>query len=290
MPLAELAKFADQTQRAVTRIARGMIDGGRGGRASQSVIEATALSLTGISSGSTVLDIAAPAQPDGTLLADEMPASLGELALEVFVESLELLAGSDAEPVLPIGVDDSAVKGIDQWLSSVRGYYSVIVDAELRGTVSHVRLVPRDARARLKTAQTQPSLPYVSADHQVLTGRLYALNLRTGSFSIEDNARHTIRLSVPGEVRADAAQLVGKTVRALGRASIDNRRRLLAFEVASLEQVQGLLDQMAFFERHDLPAPAGVVAESDLRDGVIDDLSHDEIEDFIAALGAIGSD
>jgi len=40
----------------------------------------------------------------------------------------------------------------------------------------------------LRGAVSQPSLPYVSADHQALTGRLYALNLRTGTISRAKNA------------------------------------------------------------------------------------------------------
>jgi len=62
-----------------------------------------------------------------------------------------------------------------------------------------------------------PSVPYVSAEHQALTGRLYALNLRTGTFRIVDDARHSVRLTVPEDVRGEAAQLIGTRVHAIGR-------------------------------------------------------------------------
>jgi hypothetical protein len=89
--LAELAKVAEQTQRVVTRIARDMIDDRASGRPRHNISDATTLSLIGLRSGSTVLDIALPAAAD-TLMAEDMPQELGEMALTVLAESLvELL-------------------------------------------------------------------------------------------------------------------------------------------------------------------------------------------------------
>jgi hypothetical protein len=41
----------------------------------------------------------------------------------------------------------------------------------------------------------------VSPHLQALAGRLYALNLNTGTFSIEDDTGREIRLTVPSDVR-----------------------------------------------------------------------------------------
>jgi hypothetical protein len=284
IPLTELAKVAEQTQRVVTRIARGMIDDRGPGRLRQNVAAATTLSLIGLRSGSTVLDIALPEAAADVLSVEDMPAELGETALAVLVESLEILSEDEPRPVLPVGVDDRAVQDIDDWLRSVRGYSRITLNAQLSRSTLQAEITPRTARTRLKAAESQPSIPYVSADHQALTGRLYALNLRTGTFKIEDDARHSIRLTVPEDVRADAAQLINTRVRAYGRAALDQRHRLLSFKVAALEPLPDLVDQTAFFERHELVVPPRSIEQADLTQGVITDLSDDEIATFMAAL------
>jgi predicted regulator of amino acid metabolism with ACT domain len=282
--LTELARVAEQTQRVVTRIARAMIDDRASGRPRRNIAEATTLSLIGLRSGSTVLDIALPESAADTLSVEDMPSELGEMALAVLVESLEILCEDDPAPVLPVGVDGRVAEDIDDWLRAMRGYSRVTIDAQLSHGAIQAEILPQDARARLRTAESQPSLPYVSADNQALTGRLYALNLRTGTFRIEDDARHSIRLTVPEDVRAEAAQLVNTRVRAFGRASLDQRHRLVSFNVSALEQLPDFIDQTAFFERHDLVLPPRPIEQIDLTQGVITDLSDDEISTFMAAL------
>ncbi len=283
MPLADLVRVAGGAQRVVSRIARGMVDPGQGSLPRQ-VADATTLFLTAILPGSTVLEIALPEPAEDTLPAEGMPPGLGEMAMAVLADSLEALSDGEAEPELPVGADDDVVDCLDQWLRSLRGYRDVTVDCNLGGRVSHAQFAPRAARDLLRSAVSQPSLPYVSADHQALTGRLYALNLRTGTFRIEDDARHSIRLAVPEDVRDDAAQLIGTRVRAIGRASLDDRRRLLSFDVAAFEQLPDMVDQAAFFERHELVIPERVIGEEDLAQGVIPDLSDHDIEEFMSAL------
>jgi hypothetical protein len=112
--LAELAKVAEQTQRVVTRIARGMIADWSGGRRPRrDLAEAVTLSLIGLRPGSTVLDIALPMAADDTLSAEDMPAELGEMALTVLVESLDVLSEDVTDLVLPVGVDERAAQDID---------------------------------------------------------------------------------------------------------------------------------------------------------------------------------
>lgn len=282
--LNELAKVAEQTQLVVTRIARGLIDDDSSGRPRQNVANATSLSLIGLRSGSTVLDIALPDAAADTLDAIGMPTELGEMALTVLVEGLEALSEDDPEPVLPVGVDDRAVQDIDHWLRAVRNYPRVAIDAELGRNTLHVDISPKDARSKLKQATSQPSLPYVSADNQALIGKLYALNLRTGTFKIEDDARHSIRLTVAEDMREEAAQLVNSRVRAFGNASVDQRHRLVSFTVVALEPLPELVDQKAFFEHHELAVPSRVIDQGDLTQGVVQDLSDDEIATFMAAL------
>jgi len=283
MPLADLAKVADGAQRVVSRITRGMVESGPGPLPRQAA-DATTLFLTGFRKGSTILEIALPEPTEDTFVFEGMPAGLGEMSLSVLAESLEVLSGDDAEPVLPIGADEGVIESLDQWLRSLRGYRAVTVDCELGGRQRSAEFAPKAARKVLRGAVSQPSLPYVSANHQALTGRLYALNLRTGTFRIEDDTRRSIRLTVPEDVRGEAAQLIGTRVRAIGRVSLDDRRRLLSFEVAAFEQLPDLVDQAAFFERHELVAPPRVVGEDDLVHGVIPGMSDEDIGEFMSAL------
>lgn len=284
--LADLAKVAGETQRVVTRIARGMVDDRRQGPGTRDVVAATTLFLTGIGSGSIVLDLALNEAAQDTLVAEGMPIDLGQIALTIFVESLETLSADEAETILPVGIDDNVMRDLGDWLRVLRGYSEIAIDTELDARSFHANIAPKNARKRLRNAISQPSIPYISSSHQALTGRLYALNLRTGTFRIEDDARHSIRLLVPEDVRREAAQLINKRVRAIGKASLDDRFRLLSFDVAALEQLPELVDQRAFFERHELVAPRRPIAADDLALGIIPDLSDDEIDTFVAAFEA----
>jgi hypothetical protein len=285
MPLAELAKVAGQTQRVVARIAEGMVDDRGTGRLHQNVTNATTLSLIGLRSGSTVLDIALPQPALDQLPADGMPAELGEMAVTVLVESLEILSEDDLQPVLPVGVDDITVRDIDVWLRALRSYSRISIDAELSRSALRAEITPREARAKLRNAASQPSITYVSASHQAVTGKLYAVNLRTGSFRIEDDAGHSIRLNVSEEIRDEVAQLINRRVRAYGKASLDSRHRLVSFDVDGLEEAPELMiDQGAFFEKHELVAPSRSITQAELEVGVISDLSDDEIDAFLSAL------
>jgi hypothetical protein len=188
---------------------------------------------------------------------------------------------------LPVNVDQPAIAALDNLLLSLHSYKRVTVDANLDERRRSVAIEPRLARASLRRAQSQPSLPFVSAHHQVLSGRLYALNLRTGIFSIEDDSGHSIRISVSEELRSEAAQLVDTRVRALGRASMDNRHRLRSFEVEALEPVPvnliGTQDRL-FREPQALAATQPLTGSLGM--GIIPDLAEDEIAAFVAALEA----
>lgn len=280
IPLADLAKVAEQTQLVISRLARGLIDDPVTSRLRTSVAEATKMFLVGIHAGSTVLDIVGPKLNLDTLAADDMPGELSEMVLSTFVDTLETLA--QPEPTLPVGVDSLVVTSLDNWLRSLRRYERVSLSAELSSGTREAEIQPRPARVSLRHAESQPFLPFVSARHQALTGRLYALNLRTGSFSIEDDAGHSIRLSVPEDMRAEAAQLVGTIVRAIGNPSLNERHRLVSFEVAALEPlpVGPIGVQGEFFRRHELVASVELPPRLD--GGVIPGLTDDEVDAFMA--------
>src|SRR5579859_6456454 len=92
MPLTDLAKVADQTQRVITHIARGLIDDRNPGPIRGNVADATTLFLIGVGRGSIVLDIALSDPSQDTLNAHDMPIQLGEIAITALAESLEILS------------------------------------------------------------------------------------------------------------------------------------------------------------------------------------------------------
>jgi hypothetical protein len=277
--LNDLAKVAQSTQQLVTRMARGLA-GKRVGRPPDGLVEATRLFLVGLRPGSTVLDIAGlEADPD-VLVADDMPVDLGERVLGLLADSARAL--SEDEPVLPAGLDASALNDLDAWLRDLRAYKRVSLEAELSRGRRVAEFEPVVARRRLRVATPQPPLPFVSSQYQALSGRLYALNLRTGSFSIEDDVGRTIRLAVPEDLRSRAARMVNTRVQAVGMPRLDENGRLLGFDVVDLVDAVELPVQTGFFDRHQL-APSARHAPRHSDQGVIPDLTDDEIDAFVAA-------
>ncbi len=285
--LDELSKLADQTQRVVVRIARNLVEDQGIGRVRQNLVNATRLTLVGLRPGSTILDIALSEPTEDSLSSLAMPGDLGEMALTVLVESLEILSENEEHPVLPVGVDETSLQQIDRWLRVLHNFSSVEVAGDFNHGNLHTRVAPDLARTKLRDAYMQPSLPYVSADHQALTGRLYAVNLRTGLFHIEDDARHSIRLTIPEELRVEAAQLIDKRVRAYGNASLNSHHRLISFSVVSLEEApEPIFDQQTFFANHELTVPPRAIANSELETGIFPDLTEDDIDAFLSSFEA----
>jgi hypothetical protein len=285
--LEDLTKIAEATQSVVRRIARAMVGQRRLGRSTEPVSQATALSLVGLHKGSTVLDIAGPPMMDEQAAFEfDLPTDLGELSLKLLSEGVCALATEDDVAELPVGFDSSLVYDFDGWLRSLRKFDSVAIDANIGGKQLHAQVVPQTARKRLSEAAPQPILPFVSPTEQALEGKLYALNLNTGTFSIEDDAGHKIRLKVPEGLRRDAAAFVDHHVRAVGKPELDEVGRLRSFEVSRLElapDVGALSHQTGFFEPHELrpPAPGDL---KNLDEWAIDDLTDEETASFMDAL------
>jgi hypothetical protein len=287
--LTDLAKIADATQRFVRQIA-GNVVGQRGpGAQRKGVADASSLRLVGLKPGSTILEIAG-AEPAQDALEYDIPTDLTELTFDLLVGGLSAVASSDPRPELPVGYDTRLVNDLDDWLRSMRGYKSVAIESQVAGTARSVRTTPRQARNRLHDLSPQPVLPFVSPTEQALEGKLYALNLNTGSFYIEDDAGHRIRTVLPVDLRDDAATFVSRRVHAVGKPEFEESGRLKLFNVSELgpaPDFAGLAEQRGFFEAHALVAtpPAGDAGSLD--DWAIAGLSDEEAEDFMDAISSL---
>jgi hypothetical protein len=285
IPLGELAKIAERTQRVVRRLARGLLDRSSAGRLPKAVEQSTELFLVGLRDGSTVLEIAGSSEDDGKLSYDDLPPDIADRALDLLVGGVEVAASESAD-ALPVGFDEEARDALDDWLKGVRHYSTV--ELELRAPSRarrRVAVTPTEARGRLAELHLPPRVPYVSASKQALVGVLYALNMRTGTYRIEDSLGNVISLTVPEDIRADAAKLAGQRVRALGRANLDRNGNVASFEVSGLSPstTPAGLDREAFWTRHELKTEGRTVV-TDLDRWVIEDLTDEEEEGFLAAL------
>lgn len=278
--LEDLAKVAQGTQQLVTRLARGLA-GKRAGRPPTDLVAATRLFLVGLRPGSTVLDIAGLHPDPDVLIADGMPGDLGERVLGLLADGVRALS---EEAPLPAGLDAPALNDLDTWLRGLRKYSQVTLETDVPTGRRITIFEPATLRRQLTTVTPEPPLPFVSPEHQALQGRLYALNLRTGSFSIEDDIGRAIRLNVPGDVRDAAARMVNTRVQAIGSPRVDEGGRLIGFDVAALVSAVDPFVQGEFFERHELEVPATRAVVGLLEAGAIPDLSDDEVDAFLNAL------
>ena len=250
--LDDLSKIARETQALVRGLARGLVGRRSSGRPPRVIEQATALTLVGLHPGSTILEIAAPTLAANTLEAEGMPQDLGPRTLTLLYEAMEAVEGDSTE--LPVGIDAAQP------------------------------ILP------LVGEPPAPSLPFVSPHHQALSGRLYALNLNTGTFSIEDDSGRKIRITVPDDLRDDAAIFINRRVRAVGQPVVDEAGRLTGFRVASLDpqpELEGL-DQGEFFDRHDLtPRRAVPVDEAETDDWAIPGIPEEEANNFLTTLSEL---
>lgn len=282
--LADLELVAHETQQLVRRIGRQLV-GRRGpGRADRAIQQATTLTLVGLHRGSTILDIAGVEPMIEGLLDLEAPLDLSDRAITLWADGLAAIAPNGGQPPdLPVGFDSHMVGYLDNWLRPLRRYHSVGLTSEAGTRLVQATVEPRAARKRLYEVSPQPSLPWVTGTDQALTGFLYQVNLSTGTFSIRDRTEHVTRLTVPPDLRSQAAQFIGTRVQAIGRPEIDDAGRLVGFHVSLLLPVgdNSVGEQPAMIERSDLVNAEGAVPFD--RWG-IPGLRDDEVSTFQTAL------
>jgi hypothetical protein len=237
-PLGDLARLAEETQ-AVARCFGRMAAGRAGlGRVPTVVPAATQLKLVGLDAvgDATLLDLAGVDAPAGGLLGEALPLDLGARALFAFVDSLTAL--TEDHPELPAGFDEDTRYGLDNWLRRVRRFERVVVSVSVGGLARGCELDAAAARDRLAVMELPPHEPLVPPSRHAVEGVLYALNLHTGTYAVEDDHGQRIRLTVPEALRPSSASLISRRIRAEGDATIDDQGRLHLLNVAGLAPAQ----------------------------------------------------
>jgi hypothetical protein len=233
-PLGDLARLLEDTQAVARCFGRRVAGRSTRGRRPSVVPAATQLKLVGLDTAgdATLLDLAGVDAPAGGLLGDALPLDLGARALFAFVDSLTAL--TERDPELPVGFDEDIRYGLDNWLRRVRRFDRVVVSVSVGGVARGCELDAATAREVLAALDLPPHEPPVPSARHAVEGILYALNLHTGTYAVEDDHGQRIRLTVPAELRPASAALISRRIRAEGEATIDDQGRLHILSVAGL--------------------------------------------------------
>lgn len=284
IPLAVLARIAEETQTLVRRLARSLDERGGAGRTPGTIEEVTELLLVDIRPGSTTLEVAGPAREPQLDLGIEVTDDLGARALDSFVSGLEAAARRES---LPNAFDDISTRGLEDWLAALAASASDLrLEASIGGrAVRTVQLAPAVVRAELnrrRAAQGQPA-----ASMQMVEGRLYAVDIDSGRYRIRDDAGNSIRVMASGLNPEQVAPLLDQRVRVEGRPRFDEHGRLVGLDAPRLSpapEVEGL-DTASFFAGTELDR---LLADMQPLDSVselaIAGLTDSDIADLLAVL------
>jgi len=277
IPLVQLAALAAHAQELALRTARALVGAAGPGRSHQSVEDAACLSMTGITTGSTVLKLAGPHREDTLPLGDEFV----DLSDRVF-ESIGLSLDSLAQGRVP----DTSGPALDSFRGLFRA--AALNGGELETTTTvaggkprRACLNPADAGEIVESARSacQPE-----AVPRVVSGRLYMVDIRNGRFRIEDDLGTTIDLVVAGDPAA-VAGLIGSRVEAEGTAEYDSDGRLLRVGSAVLAAATPIPSAEAFWKPRSLEELLEGSQPYDASESGIEGVDSEEIAAFLKAIG-----
>ena len=276
IPLGQLAKLASHAEQLALRTARALVDAAGPGRSRRYVEDSARLSLTGIATGSTILELAGPPRQESLPLDDEL-ADLSDRVFDSIGASFDRLARGHAPEM-----SGPALDSLDGLLGA-----AALNDAELEVTTTvagraprRARLIPVDARAIVESALAARQ-PDVSP--RVVSGELYKVDIHSGRFRIEDDLGGSIELIVADDPAA-VAGLIGSRVDARGDAEYDAKGRILRVGGAVVTASVPLVDARSFWEPIDIDALLANAKPFDAYEGGIEDLEEGEIEAFLAAI------
>jgi hypothetical protein len=246
--LAALALIADRAQQLATRLARAEEDRGGPGRSPSRLAEGVRLMFVGIEPGSTQLLIAGPPRDPQLELGP-----LGEEVIErAFLQLVDGLAAAASGAALPGGYDDLSRRGLAEWLDALA---EAAPEVEVEGRIGArqprtVRMRPADASSSLKEPPMAPSPPPAIS----VEGVLYAVNLHTGRYRLEDDMGTSIDLVTSLFTVEQVRPLLGQRVAASGTAKYDDAgkiKEIAATTISPAADIPGL-DRARFWRNVEL--------------------------------------
>ncbi|HKY48627.1 MAG TPA: hypothetical protein VJQ79_11675 [Acidimicrobiia bacterium] len=195
----------------------------------------TRLFAVAIRAGSAVLELEAPA------LTGQLP--LADVGLEAFDLLEDALEAAGQGRSLPEGVDDWSREKIGAFLEELVDYQRVTIEYRRGAAVREVSVAPVSALDAFRPARGLPS-----GTSTELNGLLYEVNIKSGSFRLEDDLGriHYLKFDTSGENLDRVRELIGRRVNAQGTMSLDAGRNE-RFEATKLSLAEPL-PQHSFFD------------------------------------------
>lgn len=255
--LGDLSGIARHTQDTVRALARSLGGEEGPGRSSSIVTLASELVATAIRSGSTVLEIVAPAW------SDELDIPTEDVGFDVGVQAIDLVT----EAIQAIG---SSRRLPDRFTDQARDHLRALFAAmshfdRLDWKVTHHGQTDR-ASVRPAGATVPQLVPQsVEPELVVVIGELYALNSHRGTYTVEDDLGYSIRCRVPPEsdVAAELNRLVGGRVGITGVATRDRSGRVSSVAGSRVETLVQQRDESWTFDTSAALRSARPIADLD---------------------------
>jgi hypothetical protein len=253
--LADLAAISGRLQELTTRVGRWVAEIDRPGRSTAVVEDATTLRLSGLTEGSTVLEI--NRGPAGRL---DFDTPLEESVASRLWETMAAIGQDAPPPAAPDGIKESAVALLDALTRAA-------------GQVEFSR--PDGARVTFRPAERDRTVwavqPPAAEERLVtVTGVVEMVDLRSHRFRLRDDVGNRIPLH---DIKDDstAGRLVGERAEARGHPVLDVHGRLVAVNEATVTPstvpstwVSGVRDDSwTDVERYPGPDPEGGVEFTD---------------------------
>ncbi len=273
IPLDHLAAISSATQQLATRLARAAEDRGGAGRSSRRIEEGVRLLFVGIESGSTGLLFAAP--PDAPRL------DLGGPSDAAVDRALDRIAdGVEADGELPGPFDGPAADALRDWFESV-GAAAREAEIEVGVRSSPARRVRFDPSERLAALEPRPE----TRRPITVEGVLYAVNLHSRRFIVEDDLGASLAVVVPEAVEHRAALLLDQRVRVegVGEYLADGKLRSVVANV--VRPAVSAIDSSPFWESDTPELLAGSPSPPSLDELAVPGLTESDAERFLRTIG-----
>jgi hypothetical protein len=278
IPLEDLAEVAKHAQELVRKLARAIVDKSGPGRPPAFLDQMTNLVAVGIHQGSAVLEIEAPSSTTEFELPEEIGFDAGIQAIEMVATAITSIG---LQQPLPKEFTQSSRHELRELLTATSSYDRIY------WTVSH--------HDRKFTASIDPSASTVLSLHDparhlqesgTVEGELYALNAKTGTYTVEDLSGYAIRCHIePGSFLAsELDHLVRRAVRISGKIARDRTGRITDVDVEAIDGSFPQADKE--FWEFDLDAALSDTPPiSSIDDLALSELTSDEAWAFRQALG-----
>lgn len=262
---ADLVAIASSLQELSLRITRTCVSAERLGRPNDVVQEFAQLRLRGLTKGSTRLLVSRG--PSDTLDID--PSELRDLDRK-FSEVIEGV-GRDQRPAW---LNDSIAESTEEFVKALQSSAHVV----------EARFADVGRTVRIKTESIhretwRRSSPTVSPSEVVVSGKLEAVDLRSGKFRVVDDVGNRIALDDVPDAEG-TAHLINQRVRATGPAARDDADRIRVLHAPVVEE-DALPDAWCSRTTADLAAE---LAKPGPTFGAGVELTDEEYADFLAVV------